>query len=113
MRISVRTQAIDALSGHFAGSAARVDRLPRVKFLTPMIVQTNDLKLGAFAILIEPMLYGKNEKFNNNMGFVKSQKRQDSLVDDLANLANLQLRPRLYVRMKSKVMPTNSSKRGK
>ena len=78
-----------------------------------MIVQTNDLKLGAFAILIEPMLYGKNEKFNNNMGFVKSQKRQDSLVDDLANLANLQLRPRLYVRMKSKVMPTNSSKRGK
>ena len=106
-------EAIDALSGHFAGSAARVDRLPRVKFLTPMIVQTNDLKLGAFAILIEPMLYGKNEKFNNNMGFVKSQKRQDSLVDDLANLANLQLRPRLYVRMKSKVMPTNSSKRGK
>jgi hypothetical protein len=32
------------------------------------------------------MLDGKYEKFNNNMGFVKGQKREDGLADDMANL---------------------------
>jgi hypothetical protein len=79
-------EAIDALVLHFAGSAARVDTMPRVKFLTPMIVETWDRELGRFAILIEPMLDGKYEKFNNNMGFVKGQKREDGLADNMANL---------------------------
>ena len=79
-------EAIDALVLHFAGSAARVDKMPRVKFLTPMLVDVVDPEIGAFAILIEPMLDGKYEKFNNNMGFVKGQKRQDGLADDMANL---------------------------
>ena len=88
-------EAIDALAGHFGPRSVKlVATLPRINFLTPMIVETMDPELGAFAILIEPMLdVTKYEKFNNNMGFVKGQKRQgQDLEDSLANeMASLQL----------------------
>jgi hypothetical protein len=55
--------------------------LPRIKFLEPLVVECvsgrNDRrnKLKEFNILIEEMLEGKYEKYNNNMGMVKGQDR--------------------------------------
>ena len=81
-------KVIDALAEHFGTRSVQlVATLPRINFLTPMLVEAIDPELRTFAIFIEPMLnVTKYEKFNNNMGFVKGQKRQDLDLDGIASL---------------------------
>jgi hypothetical protein len=60
---------------------------PRISFLEPMVVEVKDGKLGDYCILIEPMLeVSRYEKFSNNMGYVKGQKKLDSLVQSIGRL---------------------------
>lgn len=72
--------ALDALVQRFpAKRKVWLDQLPRIRFLEPLVVECvsgwNDRwkKVKEFNILIEEMLEGKYEKYNNNMGMVKGQ----------------------------------------
>ena len=74
-------RALDALTKHFqndASSRSWLRKLPRVRFLTPMVVE---LVHGQkpHNILIEEMLEGPYQKFNNNMGYVLHQQRRVEL----------------------------------
>ena len=74
-------EALDSLSSHFpAQDKSFLDRLPRIIFLAPLLVEVMHQGVP-FCTLIEPMLdVAKYEKFNNNMGFVKGQKNQGGLL---------------------------------
>jgi len=74
-------EALDSLSSHFpARDKSFLDRLPRIIFLAPLLVEVMHQGVP-FCTLIEPMLdVAKYEKFNNNMGFVKGQKNQGGLL---------------------------------
>jgi hypothetical protein len=80
----LRTQAIAArLSSQFNEAVASLGkevstRTPSVEFLVPLVVEVNDKKLKNYCFLIEPMLSGKYEKFNNNKGHVKGQHKDDA-----------------------------------
>jgi len=46
----------------------RFKNLPRIQFLDPMLIQVDDNNSGISCYLVEPMLEGTYEKFNNNKG---------------------------------------------
>jgi len=48
-------------------------RNPKIEFLKPLLVEVKDEKLTNYCFLIEEMLVGRYEKFNNNKGYVKGQ----------------------------------------
>ena len=61
-----------------------VNKLPRIEFLDPMVI---DVKEGyeRLSFLIEPFMEGKYEKFNNNMGYVEGQEKNEIFeIDHLA-----------------------------
>jgi len=77
----MRTQSISsAYSEKFNEAILKLEdkrvlsqRSPRIEFLKPLLVEVNDKKLKNYCFLIEEMLEGKYEKFNNNKGYVKGQ----------------------------------------
>ena len=87
----MRTQAIaaecangfnDALKKISSTTHKSNQRLPTIEFLEPMIVQASKKGNLQINILIEPMLEGKYEKFNDNMGMVKDLHPQVKMDDD-------------------------------
>jgi hypothetical protein len=80
---------IDALVDHFENEDEWIRKLPRIKFLEPLVIEV--MKDGKEVnILIESQLEGKYEKFNNNMGFVKGQKEHvhNGEINDLSSSLN-------------------------
>lgn len=66
---------LDSLATHFDQEYhAWLNKMPRITFLEPLVFEVID---GGeeFNRLVEPMLQGKYEKFNNNMGYVKGQSK--------------------------------------
>ena len=49
----------------------QVKRIPRIRFLEPMVGEFQPDNGPTFGVLIEPFLEGDYVKFNNNMGYVK------------------------------------------
>jgi len=88
---SMFNEALDSLHVHFrVRDIEFLKKLPRIEFVEPMVVEVRENQEES-NILIERFIEGKYEKFNNNMGFVKGQKQQDSSqgkVDQLAETFN-------------------------
>jgi hypothetical protein len=74
-------RAIDSLTGRIQEPhAGWIKKLPRIRFLEPLAVEciagrSKSGKRKEFNILIEELLEGKYEKYNDNMGMVKGQAR--------------------------------------
>jgi len=68
----------------------QINKMPTIEFLKPMVVQAKtDGK--EYNILIEPMLEGKYEKFNDNMGMVKGESSKVNIDDLSKSLGNIDL----------------------
>lgn len=76
--------ALNTLANHFEEEYhSWLQAMPRVTFLEPLVVEV--INFGQeFNMLVEPLLEGKYEKFNNNMGYVKGQSK--SVVGDRNDL---------------------------
>ena len=75
-------EAMNDLHNHFAEKhKAWIDKLPRIEFVDPMLVEVLD-GYEKKHILIEQFLEGEYEKFNNNMGFVKGKMQREDSNDD-------------------------------
>lgn len=82
--------ALESLSQHFNAHIIEtfVRKFPRIKFLEPLVVETTSAE-GEWNVLVEPMLEGNYEKFNDNMGMVRGRNRSiniealSSALDDL------------------------------
>jgi len=77
---------IDNLSTHFPSShhdyiLQATKTMPRINFLAPLVVEAHNPE--EYNILIEPMLEGKYEKFNDNMGMVKGKSAKVN-IDELS-----------------------------
>lgn len=92
---------IDALVEHFDPEHhGWIRKMPRIKFLEPLVVEVVQDDGKELNILIEPQLEGKYEKFNNNMGYVKGRAENDKFRSlnhtmnqlDIINLFNQRLR---------------------
>ncbi len=53
----------------------KINEIPKIEFLEAMVVETIDpsKEQSLYNILVEPLLEGKYEKFNDNMGMVQGQ----------------------------------------
>lgn len=67
--------------------ANKVKSLPRIYFLDPTVIEMFETEQRkAVCLLIEPLLEGTYEKFNNNMGYVKGQAQYLSKNDTLEKI---------------------------
>jgi len=85
--------AIEDLSVHFSNSrlvTKLVRNISKIKFLEPFVVETYTPK-GEYNVLVEPMLDGTYQKFNDNMGMVKGQEKQVNTDDLLGPLGDLNI----------------------
>jgi len=63
-------------------------KIPKIKFLEPFVVEISS-DGSEYNVLVEPMLEGKYEKFNDNLGMVQGQDSSVT-VDDLSmSMGNL------------------------
>jgi hypothetical protein len=105
-------EALDDIPNHFSPAhhelvRRKTSKFPRIEFLEPLVIEVIDETkrddTTNYNILVEPMLEGRYEKFNDNMGMVrgeaKSLQEKDLIprggknsLDDLSNLVqNLSL----------------------
>ena len=79
--------ALDNLLAHFDDEYHDwVERMPRIEFLEPLVIEAMEANGEEFNMLVEPMLEGRYVKFNNNMGYVKGQgasSDRNQFMDDL------------------------------
>jgi len=95
----MRTQAISsAYSEKFNEAILKLEdkrvssqSSPRIEFLNPLLVEVNDCKLKNYCFLIEEMLEGKYEKFNNNKGYVKGQDQNGKFKKSIGKLNSVEI----------------------
>jgi Alpha-kinase family len=63
--------ALDELASKPPQQQVELQKLPRVRFLVPLVFELVNGKCEEINQLVEEMLEGPYEKFNNNMGFVQ------------------------------------------
>jgi len=79
--------AIDDLVNHFdPAHHGWIAKMPRIKFLEPLVVEVVQDDGTELNILIETQLEGTYEKFNNNMGYVKGRRSSNSESNNMADL---------------------------
>jgi len=97
-------EVLDEIPSHFPSEYAhhvrqKTSKFPRIEFLQPMVVEVIDhsKENPSYNILIEPMLEGTYEKFNDNKGMVRGQAQsvrdkdlvsKEHIVDDVTNVSN-------------------------
>lgn len=102
-------EALDDIPNHFSPMhhdqvRRTTSKFPRIEFLEPLVIEVIDETKGDhstnYNILVEPMLEGKYEKFNDNMGMVRGEaksvqekdllpnKKMNDLFDDFNKLKN-------------------------
>jgi hypothetical protein len=78
-------EALDAVDEHTYGG--RLRSVPRIEFLTPMVVSLVDESGDWYCVLVEKQLpVDKYTKFNNNMGYVMGHGRDGELEALMGNL---------------------------
>ena len=83
--------ALENVSVHFVQPLlikSYVRKIPKIKFLEPFVVETLSAQ-GEYNVLVEPMLEGQYEKFNDNMGMVRGQNESGSIEDLSGEMGNL------------------------
>ena len=79
-------KAIDDLVDHFdPAHHGWIAKMPRIKFLEPLVVECVQDDGTELNILIETQLEGTYTKYNNNMGFVKGRKASNN-TNNMADL---------------------------
>ncbi len=82
--------ALENVSKHFTSPQTvktYIRKMPKIKFLEPFVVETMLNLKGEWNVLVEPLLEGKYEKFNDNMGMVQGVNESVSMRD-LSNALN-------------------------
>ena len=85
--------ALDKIPKYFKNKVAKhlVGKIPKIEFLEPLVVQTIDpgREDKEYNVLVEPMLEGTYEKFNDNMGMVRGKNKSVSVEDLAGAMGNL------------------------